>query len=79
MGWGSHTRWGGGGQLPEFHLTPTVNSHVVIAKAGRPQVGGVPIKAIPTAHFGASRIAPSSRITSPLSMSFSMMCLTSLA
>ncbi len=30
-------------------------------------------------YFGASRIAPSSRITSPLSMSFSMMCLASLA
>ncbi len=30
-------------------------------------------------YFGANRIAPSSRITSPLSMSFSMMCLASLA
>ena len=29
-------------------------------------------------YFGAYRIAPSSHITSPLSMSFSMMCLTSL-
>ncbi len=31
------------------------------------------------AHFGAKRMAPSRRITSPLSMSFSKMCLTSLA
>ena len=33
----------------------------------------------PTGQRGASRIAPSRRITSPLSMSFSMMCLASLA
>lgn len=30
-------------------------------------------------YRGDSRMAPSRRITSPLSMSFSMMCLTSLA
>ncbi len=30
-------------------------------------------------YFGASRIAPSRRITSPLSMSFSTICLTSFA
>ena len=43
--------------------------------------------AAPAAHVrrgrrfqrGARRMAPSSRITSPLSMSFSMMCLASLA
>ena len=33
----------------------------------------------PEDYRGARRIAPSRRITSPLSMSFSMMCLASLA
>ena len=43
------------------------------------RAGGSALDAAVAAYLGASRIAPSRRITSPLSMSFSKMCLASFA
>ena len=48
----------------------------VLAAGGRL---GYTQSAPPAAYFGARRMAPSRRITSPFSMSFSTMCLTSFA
>lgn len=55
--------------------------HIVSrAPRARPCGCGRPLSREGTMIYrGASRIAPSRRITSPLSMSFSMMCCTSLA